>query len=120
MDGRSNESEWDHYRLNYMYEGIIYDQYRNCYYRFVSLPKTKEDLGSGDLKTSRIKDIAVIILDEDFNKIGETIIPQEYSNMIYFVSKGGLNLLNLKKNLADEDNMHFGIFSLTDEASKVL
>lgn len=107
------EDSWDHYRLNYMYEGIIYDPYRNCYYRFLTLPKKEDDLKSTDMKTGRIKDIAIIILDKDFKKVGETMIDPAYSNMMYFVNEKGLNLFNIKKGLTDEDHMSFGTFELT-------
>ncbi|TCL13453.1 uncharacterized protein DUF4221 [Roseivirga ehrenbergii] len=105
---------WDHYRLNYMYEGIIYDEFRNYYYRFLTLPKKKDELKSEDLKTGNVKDIAIIILNGNFEKIGETIIDPSYSNMTYFINEEGLNLFNIEKGLTDEDNLYFGTFKVSN------
>ncbi|NVK42046.1 MAG: DUF4221 family protein [Oceanospirillaceae bacterium] len=110
---KSKQDAWDHYRLNYMYEGIVYDSYRECYYRFLTLPKKEDELKSGDLKTGRIKDISIIILDNNFQQIGETLIDPSYSNLVYFIDERGLNLYNIKKGLSDEDNLYFGIFNLS-------
>ena len=106
------KSQWDHYRLNYMYEGILYDPYRKCYYRFLSLPKTPEQIKSPELKKGRAKDMAIITLDENFNKISETILPPDYSHLIYFISEEGLYIYNIQKVTEDENNISFGLFKL--------
>ena len=108
---------WDHYRLNYMYEGIIYDKYRKCYYRFVSLPKKEEDLSSPDLKTGRVKDFSIVVLNDRFEKIAETLIPTEYCDMSYFITEQGLHLYNIRQATIDEDNIYYGIFKLNENTN---
>ena len=75
-----------------MYGNLIYDQYREVYYRFV-YPETELVKGENykdiwDLGRSKF---SVIILDKELNIIGETLFPENmYASRLFFVSKDGL------------------------------
>ena len=91
-----------------MYASIIYDKYRKVYYRFLrkAIPNAPIDTSWKD------KEIAVIIMDEDFNYLGETSIGTErkwhWQNS--FVTEEGLNIESLEENNIEEVNLVFKIF----------
>lgn len=100
----SGEFEW--YMKNYSYEGILYDRYRQCYYRFGRLP-------FDDYKpTDRInkKPTVVIVMDSTMTVVGEYCLPDKhYIPGASFVSKEGLNIQVYSNN---ENIMLFDVFSL--------
>jgi len=52
---------------NAFYYSVLYDKYRQLYYRLCLLPKKQDD------KKSHGRDMSVLIFDKDLNKIGETV-----------------------------------------------
>lgn len=100
----SREFEW--YMKNYSYEGILYDRYRQCYYRFGRLPFY-------DYKpTDRInkKQTVVIVMDSMMKVVGEFCLPEKsYIPGTSFVSKEGLNIQVYSNN---DNIMLFDVFSL--------
>lgn len=112
------DKDWDHYRLNFMYEGIIYDKYKECYYRFISHPKSEEQITSSEIKEGRVKEYSVIVLNNQFEKIAESVIPADYCDMSYFITDRGLFLYSISMAAADEDNIYFGVFSLEENTSE--
>lgn len=100
----SREFEW--YMNNYSYEGILYDRYRQCYYRFGRLP-------FDDYKpTDRInkKPTVVIVMDSTMTVIGEYRLPDKYYIPgTSFVSEEGLNIQVYSNN---DNIMLFDVFSL--------
>ncbi len=109
------------YALNATYyDGIIFDSYRNVYYRFVRQPLELEKNVKHNFYDFHRKPISVIILDSDFKKIGETHLEDDiYQSFMYFVtpqglfvSKGNPNNPNLKENEAA-----FTCFKLQDNRS---
>jgi hypothetical protein len=103
-----NEARQHESNIGY-YTSIIYDKYREVYYRFATLPipESKRDQYTiGDLKS-------IIILDKDFNKMGEHIIPGDYDFSIRFINKDGLNIFSKAKyHDNNEDNLIFDVFTL--------
>ena len=90
---------------------IIYDKYRNVYYRVASIGLTDDEYRND--KRIKIKQTSVIILDENFNKIGETLFPRfEYTAQIAFVSPDGLCVGKYEKSMENEDFMYFGVLTL--------
>ena len=79
------------------YRNIHYDPYRKLYYRFACLP-VKEELKRKHI--SGTQPISLIVLDENFNYLGENLLPDSmdlrYSNS--FVTKEGLNMQTLTDN----------------------
>lgn len=102
----SSVSEFDWYMGNYSYEGILYDRYRKCYYRFGRLP-------FNDYKpTDRInkKPTVLIVMDSTMAVIGDYCLPDKnYIPGTSFVSKEGLNVQVYSNN---DNVMLFDVFSL--------
>jgi len=96
-----------HFVTNPSYESIIYDKYRKVYYRIASHPVNMELFKKGEWA----KQFSIIILDENFKWLGETLIPKySHSSIEFFVTPKGLHL---KKYVPDNDDiMQFSIFTL--------
>ena len=102
------------------YHNIIYDKYRDVYYRFVELPYELSNNESpfGD-PTGR--EFSIIIFDKDLNIIGETKFPgNKYLYKMSFVGKDGLYISenNLANPDFDEDKLVFACFQLVDASAK--
>ena len=100
------------------YGDLMYDPYREVYYRF-AYPKTELDdkiNWMGKAVYGR-KKFSVIILDKDFQIIGETLFPEAiYNPYASFVSKEGLYIsrdyqINYDQS---EDFMTFELFKLVE------
>ncbi|GAA5039137.1 hypothetical protein GCM10011506_37940 [Marivirga lumbricoides] len=99
------------------YDGIIYDKYREVYYRFVRHPLSLQEDESPNFYDFHRKPISVIILDRKFNKIGETKLKNNtYQSFMYFLSKDGLYISNSNPNNPDvkEDKAGFTCFKLEE------
>ena len=101
------------------YGDLMYDPYREVYYRF-AYPKTELDdkiNWMGKAVYGR-KKFSVIILDKDFQIIGETLFPEAiYNPYASFVSKEGLYIsrdyqINYDQS---EDFMTFELFKLVEK-----
>ena len=98
------------------YGSIIYDEYREVYYRFCF---PGDEIEEGDDMRQLIqfpKAFSVMVLDKDLNTIGETLFDKnkEYSPFHSFVGKKGLYVsINHPENPANkEDFMSFSLFEL--------
>jgi len=103
------------------YSNLIYDHYRNIYYR-VAYPETEmEDLDGKtyiDVWTTGRKCFSIIILDKNFNIIGETLFPDyTYYSKHIFVEENGLYIRNNHFMNPDfkEDKLFFTCFELKKE-----
>lgn len=89
------------------YRSVLYDKYRNLYYRFACLPKTEKFRKF----VSGTQPVILIVLDKDFNYLGEGLLPDNidirYTNS--FVTKDGLNIQVVNEN---EDLMTFYQFKV--------
>ena len=100
------------------YGDLMYDPYREVYYRF-AYPKTELDDKINWMGKSVYgrKKFSVIILDKDFQIIGETLFPEAiYNPYASFVSKEGLYIsrdyqINYDQS---EDFMTFELFKLVE------
>jgi len=93
-----------HFYLNDSYRNIIYDRFRDIYYRVVEYASEKskiDDDGAGEKRD------AIIILDNDLKIKGETSLNKGISIWTYFVSEDGLCLLNTNFN-----NENYAVFSV--------
>ena len=101
------------------YGDLKYDPYREVYYRF-AYPKTELDdkiNWMGKAVYGR-KKFSVIILDKDFQIIGETLFPEAiYNPYASFVSKEGLYISRDYQMNYDqsEDFMTFELFKLVEK-----
>jgi len=107
--------EFDHFRMNYCYRSHFYDAKNKIIYRVVSFPIAEDNLDDPDITISRLKNIAIIAINENFEKVAETVLPEKFHDLMAFVSDGKLYLWDKEKSFSDEDNIHFGVFELKDK-----
>lgn len=98
------------------YGNILYDPYRKVYYR-IAFPKTDIEKGINcmELDMSGGKKFSIMILNEDFQIIGETLMPDyTYNSTLCFVRPDGLYISEshvLNPNF-DENKLCFRRFEL--------
>ena len=105
---------------NPAYHNIMYDKYRDVYYRIVELPyELKQNESPFD--TPKGREFSIIIFDKDLNIIGETKFPgNKYLYKMSFVGRDGLYISenNLANPEFDEDKLVFACFALEDVKDK--
>ena len=98
------------------YHNIMYDKYRDVYYRIAELPyefKQNESI----FETPKGREFSIIIFDKNFNIIGETKFPgNKYFYKMSFVGRDGLYISeNNEANPGfDEDKLVFACFKLEE------
>ena len=107
-----NSEEYDNYLFTTgLYYAILYDKYRNIYYRIAKLPfpiaEFQELRKTGAYKPPKY---SIIAYNEDFQPIGELVFDIEFyiSRMIFVSEKG----LNIGKTTNNEDLLTFTTFAL--------
>lgn len=89
------------------YRSVLYDKYRNLYYRLVTFPNDPKF----DKFTYCKQPLLLIILDKDFNYLGESLLPDNidlfFTNS--FVTKEGFNIQAITDN---EDLLTFYQFKV--------
>lgn len=101
------------------YGNLIYDKYRNVYYR-IAYPETEIEKGVRALELLMYgrKKFSIIILDKDLNVIGETLFPEYiYNSAVMFIRENGLYISTshpLNPNYSD-DLLSFRYFTLEKE-----
>jgi len=100
------------------YGDLIYDPYRSVYYR-VAWPETEMEEEEGrtyiEIWTTGRKRFSIIILDKDFNIIGETLFPDyKYYSRDIFVEKEGLYIRSnhFKSPDYNDNKLEFTCFEL--------
>lgn len=76
------------------YGNLIHDPYRNVYYR-IAYPRTEiePDENCVDIWQYGRKKFSILILDENFQVVGETLLPENtYNSTLWFVRADGLYL----------------------------
>lgn len=74
------------------YGSLLFDPYRKVYYR-IAYPKTEVDKSIRGMELMQYgrKNFSMIILDEEFNIIGETLFPDyTYNSTLMFIREDGL------------------------------
>lgn len=108
MGQSGHELDERKYLMQPSFGRVLYDSYRNCYYRFAFDGLPESDIDSGDPERSTVKPARVIVLDEEFNKVGEKKLDRfRYDTKMSFVSSKGLNIK--VKNGDNEDILQFDI-----------
>ena len=100
------------------YHNIMYDKYRDVYYRIAELPCK---LGEGEYPVGAIppkaREFSVIIFNKDFRIIGETKFPgNKYFYKMSFIGRDGLYISenNEANPEFDENKLVFACFGLQD------
>jgi hypothetical protein len=102
----TREEIYKFYMENIIYGGILYDKYNRVFYRICSMPNYNYPPESHIIE----KALHVIILDEQFRKIGESTLPDApYLILSYFISPEGLHV---QVNSEDDDIMKFKTFKI--------
>lgn len=103
-----NELIIENYLGEDMYGAILYDSYRKMYYRFLLQGIPNATVNS----VKEEKPISIIIMDDKFNYLGETIIGtgKTWNWRNTFVTKEGLNIEYLDDKDINEDYLIFKIF----------
>ena len=105
---------------NPAYHNIMYDKYRDVYYRIVELPyELKQNESAFD--TPKGREFSIIIFDKDLNIIGETKFPgNKYLYKMSFVGRDGLYISenNEANPEFDENKLVFACFKLEDIKGK--
>lgn len=106
------------YKESSKYGHIMYDKYRDVYYRFAEMPcEFAKDESPYDYFAPKAREFSVIILNDKFEIIGETKFPgSKYFYKMSFVGKDGLYISenNLANPDFDEDKLVFSCFNLVD------
>lgn len=87
-----------HYLSNSSYGAIIYDSYRDQYWRVLEMPVSTEDLQN--IKSPE-KRSYLVLMDNSFKYIGELALPKGIVTTNYFVTKDGIYFLNLNNKNED-------------------
>ena len=97
------------------YLALVYDKYRKVYYRFVypGIDVSKDD---DVIKLCEFRRaFSVMIIDEDFNVLGETLMPENtYNSNMFFINEAGLWISTNHPDNPDfeEDAINFRLFTL--------
>ncbi|MCM1110374.1 MAG: DUF4221 domain-containing protein [Clostridium sp.] len=110
-ENKSYEDIFINFIINYQYSGIVYDRYRQLYYRIVLHPYPNYD-AENLREECRKKPVSIVILDNEFNKVGETILPDKlyYASNVFVTNEG----LNIQAVSDDDDIMEFATFKPVD------
>lgn len=111
----AREDDYDFYRTNYSYGAHFYDERNSLLYRIVQLPISEYELNNPIHSKANYKQVAVLVFDENQNKLAETILPKNFHDLMVFVHDGQIYFWDYEKTLSDEDYMYFGVFSLTSK-----
>jgi hypothetical protein len=103
------DQAWAWYMENPSYEGILYDKYKNLYYRVARLPK--KDFNPDE--KGNHKPIIIIVLNENMEYLGEVKLPENinFRTACCFISKDGFNIQVITD---DEDKMTFYQYNFLD------
>ncbi|WP_323758606.1 DUF4221 family protein [Roseivirga sp.] len=100
---------------SFIYTQIMYDRYRNVYYRIVEKPLSYDPDKPKNYRAYYAKPVGCIILDAAFNKIGEVDFADDtYISYGAFVGKKGLYLprLDPKYKNFSENRVDYSIYKL--------
>lgn len=91
------------------YHHLLYDKYRNVFYRFARMPY-EYPADRSPMEEDSGREFSIIILNDKYEIIGETKFPGDtYVYRLWFIGKDGLylSLNNLKNPAFDENRLMF-------------
>ena len=99
----TNKQRNDYYKKSHTNIGLVYDKYKDIYYRFVRLPYAKP----GPM------DCSILVLNKNFKVISEKKINSRTHDVAnYFVTERGLAILNYAKYNVDDSKLVFDVINL--------
>lgn len=102
----------EHQVMSGYYSGIKYDRFRKLYYRMAVHPTELKNI-SGHLNHYEDKRMSMIIMDEQFKILGETLLPKnKHLYQTWFVGEKGIYISNHNRNnkLMNENTLSFTIY----------
>ncbi len=94
------------------FSAIYYDRFRDVFYRVAITPPSLDQFL---IEKKSVKHFSIIVLNSDFEKIGETIIDHEkYDLTGLFIMPEGLCIFNKEKYGQNEDRLSFDVFALEE------
>ena len=104
-----NQKSWDWYMQNPSYESILYDKFRDCFYRIARLADENYQRGQRDNN----KPIVLIKLNGNLEYMGEVLLPMDrkWLSQKVFVTEEGLNIAFEEDN---EDIISFQILRIDE------
>jgi hypothetical protein len=93
-----------HFMENYKTVGMVYDSYKNVFYRFVRWPSK----GFDDLTFS------ILVIDHDFKILFEKTLDSTYSPGQFFITPLGLAIFNKAAYVKDATSLSFDLFVLNN------
>lgn len=109
----SSKESFHHYLSNVLYHEIIYDKYRDIYYRFISLPIPEYKLSIEEPYLH--KPYKIMVLDNEFKVITIREFPQyRFHVKDWFINEDGLWLSNNNPNnpIFNENNISFTLLKV--------
>lgn len=105
-----NEQKLKDYSFqNPRYWSVMYDRFKDVTYRFALRPNSRQDFQSG----IRNMQVSLIILDSDYNKIGEYDFDRaKYDSRMSFISEKGIHFANKEKFEMNEEAIVFDVFNI--------
>lgn len=112
FDLKGNPSDFFKYSvINGTYSNILYDKFRNLYYRFVIHAHNPNENIDWLRGKKHPRKVSIIILDENFIVKGETLLPTNKHNIYnLFITPEGLNISNSHP---DNPNLNEDVLSFT-------
>jgi hypothetical protein len=99
----TNQQRNEYFKNSYTNVGLIYDKYRDIYYRFVRLPSN----------TMGAMMCNILIFDKNFNLMFENKIDQKkYNASQFFITEKGLAIFNVENYKKDNTKLVFDLFIL--------
>lgn len=108
----SSEEEAKDLATTHSYQNIRYDRFRGLFYRVVELPYTDLEYMRSKDATMGIKKWGMIILDTEFNVIGEVIMNSELLAGAFLIVKEGILIYNFEKNTSSEDSLVYDLYQI--------
>lgn len=116
--GTPHTEQYQYVIQNSSYARILYDRYRNLFYRVVLIGRKLDPSRDTDSRDNSRNHFAVAVFDENFQKIKEVVFPPEkYFHYAAFVGKKGLYIPKINKDYVElsEDLVSYGIFDFTED-----
>ena len=106
-----------HFFKQYSFQALIFDRYRNVYYRILNKPMPiKNDDGNSIGNLNKL----ILVYDNKFSYLGyKEIQGSLYSNTTLLIHPKGLLIQKLKNN-NDEEHINFDLFSIDSSSINIL
>ncbi|KYG85618.1 hypothetical protein AWW67_14690 [Roseivirga seohaensis] len=115
-DFKDSKKSQLHANLNPSYISILYDKYRDVYYRIVKVPNYKA-IELGDKSKYPAMPNVVLVYDANLKLISETPLPSSFNVRMSFVGRSGLYFAQpvIKNRRIDENHLRYVCFKLEDK-----